>query len=216
MSLRKISEIGNLIRNAVIFNFQNKPGDRMSADSLLSLVDRFFAMLEERQINYVLVGGVALLTYVEGRNTEDLDLILPMSTLGQLPEIEMISQDIYFGRGHFGQLKIDIFFTRNPLFKKVSTHYCTIQRFIERDIRCATVEGLLLLKLYALPSLYRQGDFVQVGLYENDIATLLYIYRSDTVPLFRELSNHLDEPDMQELRRIVAEIHSKIDHFNQS
>jgi hypothetical protein len=33
--------------------------------------------------------------------------------------------------------------------------------------------GLLLLKLYALPSLYREGNFARVGLYENDVATLL-------------------------------------------
>jgi hypothetical protein len=35
------------------------------------------------------------------------------------------------------------------------------------------VEGLILLKLYALPSLYRQGNFAKVGIYENDVATLL-------------------------------------------
>jgi hypothetical protein len=55
----------------------------------------------------------------------------------------------------------------------VQRRYATIKPFRERDIPCATVAGLLLLKLYALPSLYRQGSFARVGLYENDIATLM-------------------------------------------
>ncbi len=33
------------------------------------------ACLAERKIEYWLVGGVALLSYVDGRNTQDIDLI---------------------------------------------------------------------------------------------------------------------------------------------
>lgn len=44
-------------------------------------------------------------------------------------------------------------------------------------MQIATVEGLLLLKLYALPSLYRQGS-LRVSIYENkNVAALLYTYR---------------------------------------
>jgi len=49
----------------------------MNSDFLIETVTRFFALLRERQIEYVLVGGIALLQYVEGRNTEDIDLIMP-------------------------------------------------------------------------------------------------------------------------------------------
>lgn len=38
-------------------------------DILIETVSRFFSLLRERQIDYVLVGGIALLQYVEGRNT---------------------------------------------------------------------------------------------------------------------------------------------------
>jgi hypothetical protein len=34
-----------------------------------------FAALHAAPINYLLVGGVARLNYVEGRNTQDIDLI---------------------------------------------------------------------------------------------------------------------------------------------
>lgn len=72
---------------------------------------------------------------------------------------------------------------------------------------------MLLLKLYALPSLYRQGDFVRVGIYENDIATLIFSYRPDLEPLFNELAHHLSETDVTAVREIVSEIEQRIDRF---
>ena len=205
--------IGNVIRNAVVFNFKNRRGDIMNADSLLQTVARLFALLRERQIEYALVGGIALLQYIEGRNTEDIDLIMALSSLEKLPEIEVTSQDMYFARGRFDELQIDILLTRNPLFDKVRKHYTMTQSFVEQDVPCATVEGLLLLKLFALPSLYRQGNFARVGLYENDIATLMHDYRPQLDPLFDELAHHLSDTDLAEVRNIVAEIQQRIERF---
>ena len=213
MTIQSTSQIGSILRNAVVFNFKNISGVMMNADSLLIVVDSLFALLEERKIDYVLVGGVALLTYVEGRNTQDIDLIMASPSLAKLPEIEIIDQDMYFAHAQFDELQIDILFTRNPLFEKVRQNYTTIKQLMERKIYCATVEGLLLLKLYALPSLYRQGNFALVGLYENDIATLLHDFQPPLEPLFDELEKHLGKPDMQEVHRIVAEIEERIVRF---
>jgi len=206
--------IGNVIRNAVAFNFKNWRGGTMNADTLLQTVARLFAVLHERQIDYLLVGGVALLQYVEGRNTEDIDLIMALPSLKKLPEIQIASQDVNFARGKFDELQIDILLTRNPLFEKVQRKYATTQRFVERDIPCATVEGLLLLKLYALPSQYRQGDFARVGIYENDIATLIHDYRPQLEPLFAELARHLSDSDLAAVRDVVAEIQQRIERFD--
>lgn len=216
MSVVKVQpriRIGSVVRNAAIFNFKNWRGDTMNADSLLQTVARLFALLRERQIEYALAGGIALLQYIEGRNTEDIDLIMALSSLEKLPEIEVTSQDMYFARGKFDELQIDVLLTRNPLFDKVRKHYTTRQSFIEQDIPCATVEGLLLLKLFALPSLYRQGNFARVGLYENDVATLMHDYRPELDPLFDELAHHLNEADLAEVRSIVAEIRQRIERF---
>lgn len=111
-------------------------------------------------------------------------------------------------------MQIDILLTRNRLFEKVRQGYATRQHFVERDIPCATVEGLLLLKLYALPSLYRQGNFARVGLYENDIATLMFSYRPNLEPLFSELAQHLSETDLTAIQQIVTEIEQRLDRFN--
>ena len=217
MRVQQPFHIGNVLRNALVFDAKNWPeGPPVSTESLLETVGCLFALLHERQIDYLLVGGIALLRYVEGRNTEDLDLILAPSSLQELPEIEVTSEEANFARATFEGLKIDILLTRNPLFEKVLRDYATPQPFGERTIPCATVEGLLLLKLYALPSLYRQGNFARVGLYENDIATLIYYYQPDLEPLFEELTSHLSQTDQQELRNIVAELRQRIQRFDRN
>ena len=193
----------------------------MNADSLLAQVEQLFNLLDSRKADYVLVGGIALLTYIEGRNTQDIDLIMALPSLAKLPEIKIESQDMYFARGKFGELQIDILLTKNPLFAKVEKSYTTTKQFKDRTIRCATVEGLILLKLFALPSLYRQacpepcrrGSFERVGIYENDIATLMYAFKPKMETLFAELGKHLSEDDMTEARKIIADIETRIQRF---
>jgi len=213
MTIQSSVQIGYIIRNAVVFNVKNWLGDRMNSDSLIQSVQGLFAILEQRKIDYVLVGGIALLNYVEGRNTQDLDLLMALSALKKLPELQISSQDMYFARANFGELQIDVLLTQNPLFKRVHRNYSKIERFLDRDIPLATVEGLLLLKLYALPSLYRQGDFARVGIYENDIATLLHYYQPNVPGLLSELSKVVDDTDLREIKSILIEIQNRIKRF---
>jgi hypothetical protein len=175
-----------------------------------------FALLCVRQIDYVLVGGIALLQYVEGRNTQDIDLILATQALKALPEVQIVEQNVYFARGQFETLRIDFLLTEHPLFKKVQQTYTTQQPFEDVVIPCATVEGLLLLKLYALPSLYRQGDFARVGVYENDIATLMHYYTPSMSALLAELKAYLNDTDWQEVGHIVEDIEQRLVRFAQA
>ena len=218
MSIQSPVHIGEVIRNAVVFDFKNWAGDSTLAnsDTLVQAVQRLFALLDERGVDYVLVGGVALLTYVEGRNTQDIDLIMTLSSLERLPEIKVQSQERDFARGEFEGLHVDILLTRNRLFAEVRRKHVTKQKLMEREISTATVEGLLLLKLYALPALYRQGNFAKVGLYENDVATLMHYYRPAMAPLFETLERMLGEGDVTELREIVKEIEQRLARFRGS
>lgn len=188
----------------------------MNADSLLVQIRHLFDLLDERRTDYVLVGGIALLTYVEGRNTQDIDLIMALPSLAKIPEIKISSQDMYFARGLFAELQIDVLLTKNPLFDTVARNYSTTRKFLDRDIRCATVEGLILLKLFALPSLYRQGSFERVGMYENDLASLIYAFHPVMEPLFKELSKYLNENDMAEAQQIIADIGARIRKFRKA
>lgn len=213
MTIQSSVQIGNVIRNAVVFNVKNWLGGTMNSDSLIQSVQDFFAILEERKIDYVIVGGIAILYYVEGRNTQDLDLLMAVSSLGKLPELQITRQDMYFARANYGELQIDLLLTQNPLFKKVHKEYSKVQKFLDRNMPLATVEGLLLLKLYALPSLYRQGNFARVGIYENDIATLLHYYQPDTGALLSEISKYVNETDFEEIKGVVSDIQKRIHRF---
>jgi len=206
--------IGNVIRNALVFNFRMQRNGAVNTEQLLQAVEQLFALLDERKIEYLLVGGIALLQYIEGRNTEDIDLIMAVADVKKLPEIQLTSQDTNFARGNFGNLQIDLLLTRNPLFAHVRRAYATTQPFAEQRIPCTTVEGLLLLKLYALPSLYSQGNFARVGLYENDIATLLHDYRPSLAPLLTELAKYVNATDLASIREILADIQQRLDRFS--
>src|SRR5258705_9729984 len=126
--------IGEVVRNAIVFKPGNHQERSMNSDFLIETVARFFSLLRERQIEYVLVGGIALLQYVEGRNTEDIDLIMAVSALEQLPELQVETRDSDFARGKFGDLKVDALLTSNPLFDEVRKRNTKMQRFVEQDI----------------------------------------------------------------------------------
>src|SRR5215208_5307759 len=137
-SLSARVHIGEVIRNAVLFNPENPQDLLMNSDVLIETVARFFSLLRERQIEYVLVGGIALLQYVEGRNTEDIDLIMTVAALEHLPELRIETRDADFARTRFEDLKVDVLLTSNPLFDQVRKHHTTSKRFVEHDIPCAT------------------------------------------------------------------------------
>lgn len=206
--------IGRVIRDALAFDPKNWNQKGFSADSIPQTLSDLLSLFEERKVGYVLVGGIALLSYVKGRNTSDLDLIIDSSELKKIPEIEVSHADKQFGRGLYGNLQLDFLFTDHPLFDLVNRSYCQPRKFQERTINTATVEGLLLLKLYALPSLYRQGDFTRVGLYENDIAALMKEYSPDHGLLLTVLFEYLDENDQKEVKNILEEIRGRINRFN--
>lgn len=213
MTIQSSDQIGKVIRNAVAFNVKNWVGDIASSDSLFQSVQSLFEILRERSIDYVLAGEIATLHFIEGRNSSKLELLMTVSSLEQLPELNIIKQDMYFVRAKYNELQIDILLTKNPLFKKIHSDHSKVEKFLDRNIPLATVEGLLLLKLYALPSLYRQGNFARVGIYENDIATLLHYYQPDAEALLNELSKYVDEKDFSEIRSILSEIQRRIMRF---
>jgi hypothetical protein len=179
-------------------------------DELSDDIRELFTLLNQRGVPYLLVGGVALLKYTDGRNTEDIDLLLSVESLQAIPEIALTDQNKDFGRGRFRNLRVDLLFSGNPVFRLVGEKYATSHQFAELEVRCATVEGLVLLKLYALPSLYRQGDGQKIGLYENDIFMLCQRNRPDTKAILEKLKPHVDADAHRELCNIMAEIERRI------
>lgn len=193
----------------------------MDSAQIPAQVEAFFDLLQERAVNYLLVGGVAMLAHIRGRNTEDVDLILSLSDQHRLePAILIEERESFFARASFGQLQVDFLQAEHPLFAHVLREHSETRGFeffgSQRTIRCATPTGLMLLKLYALPSLYRQGQIDRAQLYEGDIQSLLGAFpETDLEHLFKILLWHeMAKSDVEELRRIVSEQRPRPERFS--
>ncbi|MFN5613398.1 MAG: hypothetical protein ACK491_18605, partial [Pseudanabaena sp.] len=92
--------------------------------------------------------------------------------------------------------------------------YATESIFGTRTIRCVTVEGILILKSFALPSLYRQGNFNKVSIYENDITQLLLSYSIDLSKLLNVLADYVLASDLKELQLTASDIQKRIQRFH--
>ena len=205
--------ISEIVKNGILFDLKNWCKGMSNTDQFVQSIENVFDTLTERNIDYLLVGGVALFSYVVGRNTQDIDLILAKSDLKTLPEITIVEENNDFIRGEFGSLTIDILLTQNRLFNKIILDFSTTRQFGTKNIRCVSVEGLVILKFYALPSLYRQGKFDRVSIYENDILLLLLNYSVNLEEVLQLLTNHLLPSDLEELKKIASDIESRIKRF---
>ena len=203
--------IGEVIVHGVVFDPKN--GERLRAmdlNNLLKSVPQLFDLLDERSVDYALVGGIAMLVYLDGRNTQDIDLIVARESLELVPEIVVQDINPEFARAKLEELSVDFLFTSNKLFEKVLREQTVMKYFSGRKIPCATVEAIISLKLFALPSLYRQGRFEKVDLYQNDVLRLMREFKPAIEPLFQELARHLLPSDMDELHSIVQKIETDI------
>ncbi|MGL4512156.1 MAG: hypothetical protein ACRCT8_03640 [Lacipirellulaceae bacterium] len=185
---------------------------RMDLNQLFASVGRLFDLLETRGVDYTLVGGIAMRSYVEGRNTQDVDVVLSRGDLARLPELTVLDENNQFARAVLGDLTVDVLFAENEPFASVRREFTQPRPFAERTVRCATERGLILLKLFALPSLYRQGQLKKARLYESDVADLVEIGVNVTDDVWRRLEAILLTSDVAELRKIIDQVVAKRDH----
>jgi len=169
-----------------------------------------FSELNKARVQHLLVGGVALLKYIEGRNTDDVDLIVAVEALSRVPDLIVEEQTGETAKARFRTLCVDLLFTSNPVFCLAQTSYATMHQFGELRVPCATVEGLILLKFYALPSLYRQGDVQRAALYETDIVMLCQRHDPRVEPLLGVIRPHVAPGEFDELRVIANEIAQRV------
>lgn len=176
-------------------------------------VGELFRLLDERAIDYVLVGGIAMLQYVEGRNTRDIDLIMSPADLARIPEFELTSQDGDFARAVFRGVQVDLLLTSNKVFDLVQRELSVPRPYAEQEIVCATVTGMLVLKLFALPSLYRQGEFARAAIYEADIRALSLLPDAEVDAAIRQLRPFVLASDIEELTRLADELQRRGEGF---
>jgi len=192
--------IADILQAGASFDLKNR---NMTGD-LRPAVEALFDELHAASVDYLLVGGVALLTYVHGRNTQDIDLIVSESDLTKV-SWGATAQDRDFGRASFRGVRVDLLFRTNPLFDLVARRERAQVDFSGRAISVVTRRGLLLLKLYALPSLYRRSELARAALYETDVLMLHQDADVDDEALLATLADHLPAHDVTELRKILDE-----------
>ena len=194
--------IKSIIYAANAFNTRNWMDDyKMNFDNLPQSVDKFLKLLSENDIEIVIVGGIALLSYMQDRNTQDLDLIISKSDFDKIsPSLKTIEADDDFANCEtFDGLKVDFLFTENAIFNYVKKGFSQKRNYREGTFYIATVEGLVLMKLYAWADLRFNGQLFNDKFlltkslrYKNDIEVLMLNYEVNLIPLKKILEKNLE------------------------
>jgi hypothetical protein len=220
-----LSRLAGILHAAMVMGGRSWSGegpvDRVEgADQPPSILSRdlldLFTSLRACGAEFLLVGGVALLKYVDGRNTDDVDLIVAAGIENRISELVIEARTPDTPRGRFRSLRIDLHWLAHPVFRLVRDQHATVHAFAEIPVPCATVAGLVLLKLYALPALYEQGALQRAALYEGDITMLCERHRPELEPILQALKPHLASGQLDELRRITDEIIERLSRMRRS
>ncbi len=202
--------IGQVIRNGVEYDPKNwKPGFEM-AETLPTAVVDLLRELSKRESPFAIAGGIAMLAHVPGRNTQDLDLVMSPSDLLAIEGITSREASTDFLLADYRGLRVDVLSAKNKLFANVLRSHVALTEFVEGTFPCVTPVGMAILKLFALPSLYRQGDTTRIRIYESDVLGLLDAFDIDDTEILRAIEPHLLASDADELRRLVAELRVRI------
>lgn len=206
-SATRPDDLAAVVRDAAI----GDPDGGMDEAALLAATRDFVTRLAAEGVPHVLVGGLATLQHVASRNTRDIDLIIAVEDLHRLPGFTLVERNEWFATGDCGPLRVDLLFTANPLFERIAREHSEERTFLDTRLRCATPEGIILLKLFALPSLYRQGQVDRAALYETDILLLLRHYPIEDAVLLGQLTSHMSSSDIRALAGVLSDIRARLD-----
>lgn len=202
--------IDETILNGVAFDPKNWRAGVATADRVPKAAANLLNSLSRRDVVFAIAGGIAMQAHIDGRNTQDLDLLLAPSELASISGFRVVEQSGDFVLGSFGGLRVDVLVTSNGLFSRILGAYVSRQQFAEGEFPVVTPQGMVILKLYALPSLYRQGEATRIAIYEGDIYALLSAYEIDDAIAIRELRPFVLASDIKELQRILQETRERI------
>jgi len=206
--LHDVTDPASVIREAEV------PYGSINPDELTTATRQFLHQLNEKNIPHLLVGAMAMLQHIDGRPTRDIDLIIALDDLAKLPDFKLEESNEWFATGTVGPVRVDLLFTQNPFFAEVLANHSETKLLLDTPIQCASPRGLVLLKLFALPSLYRQSNVRRAAIYETDILQLLILQPLETESLLAQLQPHMTSSDINALREILSEIQQRIRNRN--
>jgi len=180
----------------------------INQEDFLSLVE----LLENKGVDYALVDEVAMMAIApEAHPTDDYDFIGCRSDFEKISELSPVSADKNFGRYRHNETIVDTLFVENPVFAYAIQQFQTDCLIGGKKVRSLSPSGIALLKLYALPSLYIQGQRIRVATYEQDLEVLFIVDSEiDEDALLQFLSKHLLESQVLELKNTCEDIRRKL------
>lgn len=195
------------IYDANAFNIRNwKNGFEVDYDMLPELVIKFLKLLEESEIDFCIVGGIAYLAYIQDRNTKDLDVLISVAELEKIiNRVEIISKDENFTNATFEGMRVDFLKTTNALFDYVKKHETTGYKFAEGEYPIATLNGLVLMRFDAIVDLYQKGNFNKIIFYERDLQILTLNYEIDWERVWKISQKFFTDGQIGEFKKMVAE-----------
>lgn len=176
---------------------------------LSQAIEQLFSRLEETNIAYTLIGGIAMLAYIEGRNTVDIGFIMGRLDADAIGLV-VAQEDQNFARASFQGIQVDLLMSDNPLFHSVQSDHAQAVEFSGRSVRVATPLGLCILRLSALPSLYQQGQLSRAALYQTDILQLTLEYPVDLRQAVQAIAPYLSATELSLLVSISVDIRHRV------
>ena len=195
------------IYDANAFNIQNwRDGFPINYDMLPELVTKFLNLLNELQVDFCIVGGIAYLAYIQDRNTKDLDILISVTELEKIiGYVEVTNKDVNFTNARFEGMQIDFLKTSNALFEYVKEHETTNYNFTEGLYPIATVNGLILMRFDAIIDLYQKGNFNKIIFYERDLQVLTLNFDIDWEHIWEISKQFFTDGQIGEFKKMVAE-----------
>ncbi len=195
------------IYDANAFNIQNwKNGFPIDYDMLPELVIKFLNLLEELEVDFCIVGGIAYLAYIQDRNTKDLDILISVTELEKiLGYVEVTNKDANFTNARFEGMNVDFLKTSNSLFEYVKEHETTSYNFIEGLYPIATVNGLILMRFDAIIDLSDKGNFNKIIFYERDLQVLTLNYEIEWEHIWKVSQKFFTDGQINEFRKMVTD-----------
>lgn len=199
--------ISQSIYDANAYNIQNwRDGFPIDYDMLPVLVTKFLNLLEEKQVDFAIVGGIAYLAYIQDRNTKDLDILISVKELDKIIEhVEVINKDVNFTNAVFEGMRIDFLKTSNSIFEYVKENETTKYDFEEGLYPVATVNGLILMRFDAIIDLYQKGRFDKIDRYEWDLSRLTRSFEIDWEHIWKISRKFFTTGQIAEFQKMIAE-----------
>jgi hypothetical protein len=195
------------IYDANAFNSRNwRDGFPIDYDMLPELVLKFLKLLEEKDVDFCIVGGIAYLAYIEDRNTKNLDILISVQELDKIIDrITVTNKDVNFTNAEFEGLRIDFLKTSNAIFDYVKKHETTTYNYVEGMYPIATINGLILMRFDAIIDLYQKAKFQKIIFYERDLQVLTLNFPIDWDHIWNISEKFFTVGQINEFKKMVTE-----------